>query len=128
MRPQEHAPPATPQERAVVVSKATVRAAERLGLTSALLARVVGLSEATVSRLRRGDYVLPPASKEYELALLFLRLFRSLDALLGGDEPAARSWMRTENTALRARPVDLITSVQGLVETVSYVDARRAPL
>lgn len=128
MRPQHDPSPPSAHERAVVVSKATSRAAERLGIAGVVLARVLGLSEATISRLKRGDYVLPPGSKEYELALVFLRLFRSLDALLGGDEAAARSWMTTENGVLGARPVDLIMTIQGLVETAGYVDSRRAPL
>ena len=41
-------------DRATVLSKAAVRSADRLGLTGHVLAQVLGLSEATVSRLRRG--------------------------------------------------------------------------
>ncbi len=115
-------------QRALVVSKATLNAAERLGLTSAQLAKVLGLSEATISRMRKEGYVLPYDSKEYELALFLLRLFRSVDAVLGGSDQSVRSWMLTENTALHARPIDLVTSISGLVETANYVDARRAPV
>jgi DNA-binding XRE family transcriptional regulator len=72
-----------------VVAKAALAAAERLGLTSRHLAQVVGVSEATVSRLNSGRGI-DPASKEGELALMFVRLFRSLDALVGGDDANAR--------------------------------------
>jgi hypothetical protein len=34
--------------------------------------------------------------------------------------------MRNENTALGAAPITLIDSVQGLVNVVAYLDARRA--
>ena len=105
-----------------VVSKAGVRAAAILGLNQATLSRVLGVSPSTVTRLHAGDYVLTVDSKPYELALLLIRLFRGLDALMGGEESAIRSWMQAPNTALGNAPLALITSVTGLVDTVAYVD------
>ena len=113
-------------DAAAVVSKAVVRAATTLGLTNAGLAKVLGLSPASASRLRDGAYILPLDSKPYEFALLLIRLFRGLDAMMGGEEQASQSWMQTPNRALDGAPVDRITSVTGLVETVAYVDAARA--
>ena len=109
-----------------IVATAAARAADALDLRNATLARVLGVSDATVSRLKGGSFLLDPRSKPYELAVLFVRLFRGLDALVGGDVASARSWMKAENTALRGRPVDLIASIPGLMAAVSYVDARRA--
>lgn len=109
-----------------VLSKAAIRAAERLGLPNALLARVLGLSEASVSRMRNGAFLLSRDSKPFELAQLFLRLFRSLDAISGGDDESSRSWMISENLALGGRPIDLIKTIRGLTATVAYVDSRRA--
>lgn len=111
---------------ATMVSKAVVRAGAALGLSNAGLAKVLGLSPASASRLRDGSYILPLDSKPYEFALLLIRLFRGLDAMMGGEEQASRSWMQTPNRALDRAPIDLITSVTGLVETVAYVDAARA--
>lgn len=117
---------ATPAERSAVVSKAVSRAADLLGLTNAGLARTIGVSEATASRLRAGNYSLEPGTKPYELALLLVRLFRSLDAVVGGDEASLRSWMVTRNQALRGVPRDLVQTIAGLVAAVDYVDAARA--
>jgi hypothetical protein len=111
---------------AAVVSKAVVRAGAALGLTNAGLAKVLGLSPASASRLRDGSYILPLDSKPYEFALLLIRLFRGLDAMMGGEEQASRSWMQTPNRALDGAPIDRIISVTGLVEAVAYVDAARA--
>jgi hypothetical protein len=111
-----------------VVSKAVVRASEHLGLKSTTLASVLGVSPSTTSRLREGSYVLELDSKPYEFALLLIRLFRGLDAMMGGEADAARSWMKAPNRALGGAPVDLIRSVTGLVETVAYVDGARARL
>ena len=77
---------ASDAERTAVVGKAVVRAAEALGLTGAELARTLGLSDASVSRLKVGTFALEPSSKAYELALLLIRLFRCLDAMTGGEE------------------------------------------
>ena len=115
-------------QEAVVLSKATARAADKLGLTNAALATMLGLSEASVSRLKRGTFILPPDSKAFELAQLFVRLFRGLYAITGGDEESLRSWLRGQNLALRGRPIDLIQTIPGLTGAVAYVDARRARL
>ncbi|MEP6732212.1 MAG: antitoxin Xre-like helix-turn-helix domain-containing protein, partial [bacterium] len=79
-------------EPGLVLAKAALSAAERLGLRNKQLALVIGSSEASVSRLQNGRG-LDPESKEGELALLFLRLYRSLDALVGGDDAKARDWL-----------------------------------
>ena len=109
-----------------MVTKAVNRAAQRLELSNRILAGVLGLSEATVSRMGSGAYQLDADTKPFELAVLFLRLFRSLDGIVGGDVAVARAWLRNENTALGAKPIAMIESVAGLVNVVAYLDARRA--
>ena len=109
-----------------VATKAALRAAARLGLSNKVLGRIIGLSEATVSRMGSGSYTLAPGEKAFELAMLFIRLFRALDAVAGGDEAVAATWLRSENTALGATPLALIQSVSGLIHVLGYLDARRA--
>jgi hypothetical protein len=108
----------------VVLTRALLSAAERLGLRNRHLAEVLGTSEATVSRLSSGR-MIEPASKQGELALLFLRVFRSLDALLGGNEAQARAWLEAENSHLGGVPGELIRRVEGLVNVVQYLDGMR---
>jgi hypothetical protein len=73
-----------------------------------------------------GAYLLKPGDKSFDLALLFVRLFRSLDAIAGGDEETARAWLRSDNAVLGGVPVALIESIPGLMNVVGYLDARRA--
>ncbi|MCC2099286.1 MAG: DUF2384 domain-containing protein [Hyphomicrobiales bacterium] len=113
-------------EAGPVVTKAAVRAADRLKLTARTLATIIGVSEATVSRMRRGGFALEPGTKPFELALLFVRLFRSLDAITGGDERVAAAWLANPNTALDATPAEKLQTVSGLVDVIAYLDARRA--
>ncbi|HVY56991.1 MAG TPA: MbcA/ParS/Xre antitoxin family protein [Xanthobacteraceae bacterium] len=109
-----------------VLTKALVRAAERLGLSNKAAGRVIGVSEATMSRIGSGTYVLARGDKPFELATLLIRLFRSLDAIVGGDETVARAWLKAENSALGGRPIEKIQTVSGLVDVIAYLDARRA--
>lgn len=120
--------PAGAPTPAAVVSKAVIRAARQLDLTNAALADILGLSAPTVSRLAAGTYTLDPSGKPYELALLLIRLFRGLDAVVGGEEAPMRAWMRAHNLALAGIPAEQVRTVSGLVEAVAHVDAARARL
>ncbi|MGE5523520.1 MAG: antitoxin Xre/MbcA/ParS toxin-binding domain-containing protein [Rhodospirillaceae bacterium] len=111
--------------KARTLAKATLRAAELLGLTQADLAPILGVSRATVSRIASGDYLLAPEQKTWELAALFVRLFRSLDALVGSNEAQARAWLNSENAGLGGIPRKLIPKAEGLVRVVQYLDAAR---
>ncbi len=111
-----------------VVTKAVLRAADRLGLTAKNLGQVLGVSEPTVSRMKQGAFVIKSETKPYELAVLLIRVFRSLDAILGGDEKVTRAWMGNPNTVLGAAPKACITSISGLMDVIAYLDARRAVL
>jgi hypothetical protein len=108
------------------LTKATARAAHKLGLKNTTLAAVIGLSEPTISRMTKGDYQLSRSDKAFELSVLLVRLYRSLDAIVSGDESVARAWLLNHNTALRDSPINLIQTVSGLVNVIQYLDARRA--
>ena len=114
-------------DAAAVLTKAVLSAATRLGIKSRQLAEVIGTSEASISRFRSGR-LIDPGSKQGELALLFLRLFRSLDALMGGDETKSRAWIRADNTHLGGVPAERIRRVEGLVDVIQYLDAMRGHL
>jgi transcriptional regulator with XRE-family HTH domain len=108
------------------LSRATVRAARYLAVAQSELAEVIGVSSATLSRLANGRKTLEAGSKPWQLAALFVRLFRSLDAIVGSDDAAARAWLRSDNSALGGVPLTLIRDPAGLVRTVDYLDAARA--
>lgn len=114
-------------DAARVLTKAVRRAADGLGLNQRALADVIGVSAASVSRLGRGR-ALAPGSKEGELAVLLLRLYRSLDTLVGGDEVKARAWLHAHNDHLGGVPAGRIATIEGLVDVVGYLDALRGKL
>jgi transcriptional regulator with XRE-family HTH domain len=109
---------------AQVLTQAVVGATDRLGLTQKTTAATLGVSEATVSRLSRGRSI-DPATKEGELAILLVRLYRSLDAMVGGNAEQARAWLHAPNHHLQGTPAEMIKGVAGIVRVVEYLDALR---
>jgi hypothetical protein len=109
-----------------VLSKATLRAAERLDLSNTTLGKILGLSGPTITRMRQGTYTIDRNDKAFELAALFVRVYRSLDAVVGGDDRVAAAWLKADNTVLQDKPANLIQKVRGLVDVLAYLDARRA--
>jgi transcriptional regulator with XRE-family HTH domain len=109
-----------------VLTTATLRAATHLALGGSELARIIGTSPSTISRLVSGLKSIDPQSKEGEMSLLVVRLYRSLDALVGNDSQRRIDWMASHNHAFNAVPRDYIQSAQGLVTVVNYLDGLRA--
>ena len=111
-------------DRAGILARALVRAGKAIGIPQKRLALMLGVSPASVTRLLQNRGI-DPESKEGELALLFLRLFRSLDAILGGDATNMRKWLHAHNDHLGGTPSELILTVTGLVSVADYLDAMR---
>ena len=109
-----------------VLAKAAFRASALLGLSQKELAVTIGVSPASVSRMKDGSFQL--VGKPFELVACLVRVFRSLDAIIGGDRGVMRALMRAENSALSGIPRALVVTAPGLVEGMQYLDAARAPL
>ena len=111
-----------------VLTKAVLRASDELGVSKRELAAIIGVSPAYISKLNAGTAVLSAENKQGELAAHFIRVFRSLDAIVGGNTSTASDWLRNENKALGGAPIDALKTVRGLIDVVNYLDQRRAPL
>ncbi|UTA49058.1 MbcA/ParS/Xre antitoxin family protein [Simiduia sp. 21SJ11W-1] len=111
-------------EAAAVLCKALQNTQQAFGLTNEELGRIIGKDRSTIGRMfDKGQ--LSPGSKEGELALLLVRVYRSLFALLGGSQSQMQHWLNTANSHLQATPRSMMSSVQGLVNLVTYLDAMR---
>ena len=111
-----------------VLTKAVMRVAEALRLAPKDLSEILGISTATISGIRKHGKTLPADPKGLELAALLIRVYRSLDAITGGDDAVSGAWLRGENMALRAVPLERMKTITGLTEVLAYLDQRRAPL
>jgi uncharacterized protein (DUF2384 family) len=121
------APAQQAQNKQLVLTKAVVNTANYLDLPKNKLAHILGVSSATVTRLYVNSYQFSPDKKEWDFAVLLVRLFRSLDSIVGGAAEDARKWLASENKAFAGKkPAELIESTEGLVRVVNYLDACRA--
>lgn len=112
----------------VVLTKALLNMADFYHLSGHLLSEIIGISESGVTRLHQGKKWILPESKEGELALLMLRLYRSLNALMGNNHEKARVWLHSSNHYFRQTPIEHIKTVTGLVSVVNYLDAMRGKI
>ena|SRR6187402_2903141 len=112
---------------AEVLTKAALRAAEILEVPQRTLADIIGVSASTVSRAANGGAPVDPDSKAGELARLWVRVFRSLDAIVGSNDAAARIWLNSSNAAFAGeKPLDRLRSAEGLIHVLHYLDTARA--
>ncbi|MFN9694078.1 MAG: antitoxin Xre-like helix-turn-helix domain-containing protein [Synechococcaceae cyanobacterium] len=84
---------ALPLSDGELVLQAMLRAADELELSRAGLARGLGKDRSTLHRAKGID----PASKTGELALLLIRLYRSLSVPVGNGRLQLRYWFHTAN-------------------------------
>ncbi|CAN5391209.1 hypothetical protein BH10PSE19_BH10PSE19_22300 [soil metagenome] len=120
-----HAEP-TSADKKRILTKALIRMAERFELSRRELSAIIGQSESSLSRIfTKQNYYIDPASKEGQLAILLLRLFRNLDTLFGGNANQCQLWLKSDNSHLNAKPLELIQSIEGLIITIHYLDAIR---
>ena len=107
-----------------VVAKALMNVKEEFSLSNEVVGAIIGADASTVFRIgKKGDM---KKNKSFEAALLLIRVYRSLFALLGGSHEAMRHWLNTENKDFqKQKPLTLMASWVGLVEVVQYLDAMR---
>lgn len=109
-----------------IVSKALLRAARDLSLNGIALSQIIGLSTATISRVRSGTYKIAPGSKSYEMALMVVRIHKALMVIMDGDILAAREWMKTPAPELKIEPREKMKDIRGLVSVMVYTEMRKA--
>lgn len=106
-------------EKKSVLAKAVLNAGKSLGLNQDEIGAVIGRDR---SSLARG---IEPETKAGELALLLIRCYRSLYAMVGGDDETMKHWMQTSNNYFNGIPSEKIKTISGLVAVVDYLDAIR---
>jgi hypothetical protein len=94
-----------------VLAKATMHAADQLGLTQHQLKRVLGLNHIKIIEL-------DPTSKSGQKALLLIQVFQSLDALNSGDVDWIQHFMRSQNSMTKGIPIQQIQEDSGLIQVL----------
>jgi hypothetical protein len=107
------------QSDAQLVAEACSRAAQVLGLSPKELSEVLSMNQPNAD-----DKDLVPQSREGQPALLFLRVYRSLHGLCGGDQSLMRHWIEQPNRHLGEQsPRLLLARIEGLNCVADYLDS-----
>ena len=124
-----HQNPIPSANRDVVLTKALLNLTAFYAIQGKELACIIGISEASATRLAKGERLISEKTKEGELALLLIRLYRSLNALVGNDAVKAKLWLNSPNRYFpHTTPMECIKRIEGLIEVVNYLDAMRGKL
>jgi len=103
----------------MVLSKSLINAGKALGFSQTDIGKIVGKDRSSFAR------GVDPDSKAGELALLLIRCYRSLFVLVGGNSDDMKHWMHTRNKHTGGIPAEQVTTVQGLNNVLTYLDAMR---
>ena len=114
------------KDPAAILLKAFNRACEELQVSKSQAAQIIGVNRSTLSR--KGATGIDPDSKQGELTLHFVRLYRALFAIAGGDKDFMRHWFETSNHALGDSPKNRVQDILGLIQTNEYLDAMRGKI
>ena len=114
-------------ERKTVLAKAVINSAAELGINSADLALILGVHRTSLSRIK-SKMEIDPDSKTGELALLFVRIYRSLFALSGGETKTMRLFIKSKNQVTGGIPLEQMKSIVGMVNVLQFVDALRGKI
>lgn len=107
-----------------VVTKALFNVKREFALSNDTIGQIIGADAATVSRMQKKMDM--KQNKTFETAVLLIRVYRSLFAILGGSNDAVQHWLNTNNKDFYdAAPIENMKTLVGLVNTVEYLDAMR---
>ncbi len=97
-------------------------ACDWFGLGKEEQAKILGVGRNTLHRNKSG---FAENTKEFEIQVMFVLVYRSLYSLLGGNQLAMREWFDDHNLHLGAIPRELCMRIKGIVHLNDYLDAMR---
>ncbi len=116
----------TKHKQSEVLMKAFSNACHALSVTQSEQQQLLGVSRATLNRKSESGFDDKP--KVQELQLSFIRIYRSLFAIAGGDKEYMRHWYSSNNKALHGTPRELCLKIEGMFRINAYLDAMRGKL
>jgi hypothetical protein len=105
-------------DSSALLSKAFLNAGKRLSFTTPELSHIVDCDISQVNFIN-------PESKAGIRALYFIRAYKKLYSVLGGDEEEMKLWMKGENTGTGGIPAQQVQEedIAGLVQVMEYLEA-----
>ncbi|WP_119328836.1 antitoxin Xre/MbcA/ParS toxin-binding domain-containing protein [Cysteiniphilum halobium] len=110
-----------------IIAKSLENVSKLYNIPQSDIARILHMSNSAFSKAKKtNSNTFSPETSTGELALYFIKIIRSLDAIYGGNEAVCKKWLTNKNNDLNGNtPMDLMTSVKGLVLVMNYLDYYR---
>lgn len=104
-----------------IVTKALMNVGRDLNISPDVLASIIGKNRSSLYR----PSGIKANSKSGELALVLIRCYRALFALMGGNFAAMQHWFKTYNNHTGGVPIEQAQKIEGLMSVSRYLDAIR---
>ena len=115
------------KSEAVKLTKEFFEATNSMGLSNREVGEILGVSEATISRAKKRDsYFTQTHHHQWVIAELLIKARLELTRIY--DHPRKeKHWFTTYNHELRAIPINILKSMEGLLEIVRHLESRQLP-
>jgi uncharacterized protein (DUF2384 family) len=112
------------REEAELLTQEFFTATSSMGLSNREIGEILGVSEPTISRAKKREiYFSRTRSHQWSVAELLVKASQELTRIY--DHPRKeKHWFTTYNHPLRAFPIDLIRTMEGLLEVVRHLEGR----
>lgn len=108
----------------LVLATAIKNLGAEFGWTNERLASILCVHRNQLKKLY--THGIDPESVQGQISILLVRIFRGIVALIGNDNENIRHWLATKNYALNdSSPQEMLSSLEGTVNVVQYLDAMR---
>ena len=104
-----------------VITKAFMNVGRELAIPPEVMGAIVGRNRSSLYRTNG----IKANSKNGELALVMIRCYRALYALMGGNTEVMKQWFNTHNKHTGGIPVEQVQKLEGLMAVSRYLDAIR---
>lgn len=109
------------EQRAKALTEAALKAAKRLGLDTAEVARILGVPEGAIMAMRKGQRTLDGITAEAERGDALVKISLRLQALLGPEETKHRAWIRHANPAFEGKPLEVMLQRDGGMRVLEHL-------
>lgn len=112
------------ERRAAALTSAALECAQKLGLSPADTATLLGVPQGAFTAMKKGERTVDGFSGEAERADALVRVTKRLRALLGDAETNWRSWIRRENDDLDSKPLDVMKQRDGVQKVAALLERK----
>jgi len=110
------------RNKSIILTEASWKAAENLGLKPEQFLKILHL-QCVDMNLSETTIVLDPDSKQGEIALILIRIYKAIFNLSGGDIEWIHHFLNSPNLLTGGIPIEQLESMSGLLSVLKTVES-----